>query len=467
MGVLALAGAACDRCAPAEPPSASSAPVSSARFAAEPQLGEIDGDGLVLWARGSEAAELVVRVGGVERRATFDPGDDLTARVVIEGLPAGTHPWRAQVGSDVREGRVRLAPPENAAAAVSFAWTGDVAGQNVCRDTELGFLLLGEIDVSRYDFTLALGDWIYADDTCEPVGRYGNAQVPGGFARAADLEGFRAHWRYAEADRGYAAFRARTYVVWDDHEVENDFGSAAPLYALGRRAFLERAPLPIEPSDVETPLWRSVRWGRHLELLLLDTRSFRDDNEAPDDPSAPKTMLGAAQRAWLEERLRESNATHLVVVSSVPLAVPTGWPRERGRDGWADAEGPTGFEEELVAVLRVARDAGRRRLVFVTTDVHFAEAVRYRPFDDAPGFEVLELLAGPASAGLFPNRELDPTLRPESLFFHGPETIDSVRTVEEARRWNNWGAITVDERGSLRAEIRDERSVLWSLDLAP
>jgi alkaline phosphatase D len=202
--------------------------------------------------------------------------------------------------------------------------------------------------------------------------------------------------------------------------------------------------------DDAAPLHRRFRWGRRVELLLLDTRSHRDVNARPDGES--KTLLGAAQRAWLERSLAESTATWKLVVSSVPMSIPTG---RTSRDGWADAGGSTGFERELISILRAAARDRVRGLVWLTTDVHFATGLRYQPFADDPGFIVHEFASGPLSAGVFPNEALDPTLRPVRLFFHGPPAGQQPRTLDAALTWFNFGLVEVDANGVLGVSIVD------------
>jgi hypothetical protein len=130
--------------------------------------------------------------------------------------------------------------------------------------------------------------------------------------------------------------------VWDDHETQNDAGPhnqtlpdapSEPRLAPARAAYVDYQPI----VDAER-LYRSARWGRHLEVFFLDTRSYRDANADPDTGAYPKTMLGEAQRRWLIGGLVRSKATWKVVVSSVPLSIPT------GGDGWADGGTRQGFE---------------------------------------------------------------------------------------------------------------------------
>src|SRR5215207_6657570 len=56
----------------------------------------------------------------------------------------------------------------------------------------------------------------------------------------------------------------------------------------------------------------------------------------------PKTMLGREQLTWLKESLAASDATWKVIVSSVPMSIPTGFPVSGGRDGWANHNEPSG-----------------------------------------------------------------------------------------------------------------------------
>jgi alkaline phosphatase D len=308
---------------------------------------------------------------------------------------------------------------------------------------------------------------IYADDACLSTGRYGNAQIPRAQAQATDLAGFWAHWRYNRADPALQTMLASSgYVgVWDDHEVLNDFGpstdtrSTPPydptvhLMPLGRQAFQDYTPLAPQSADPNR-LYRSIRYGAHLELIVLDTRQYRAANSAPDDQARPKSMLGAEQLSWLKSTLASSTATWKVVVSSVPMSIPTG-SLTNGRDGWANFDQATGFERELLDILRFAQQSGIDDLVWITTDVHFAEAFRYTPFADAPDFRLLEIATGPMNAGIFPNRDFDTTLAPERLAFFGPATAEAVTTWEQAKTWFNFGTLEIDADGTLDAAIVD------------
>jgi len=447
-------------------------------------VGDVSAESAVLWARADSAATLHVRLSGGGHRSiepvTVGPDDDFTGRVLLAGLrPGRLYDYRVWFRSGNRNGPVavgsfRTPPAEGDAAAVRLAFGGDLAGQNVCRDVTEGFPILDTIRSWKPDVFVGLGDMIYADNGCEPTGRYGNAQL-GGLGIATDLAGFWSHWRYNRADRASQRLLGSTsYVgVWDDHEVVNDFGPltdapTAPPYTgqhllpLGLAAFRDYTPIAGDR------LYRSFRWGKHLELFVLDTRGERDANFAPDTGPEPKSMLGSEQLAWLKAGLAASDATWKVVVSSVPLSIPTGFPTTNGRDGWANFDQQTGYERELLDLLRFLADRGIDDTFWITTDVHFAEAFRYRPFADRPSFVVHELATGPLNSGIFPNRAFDDTLVPERLFFYGPETPEAVTSWTEAKRWFNFGTLEVAGDGTMTAAVVDTAGqTRFSLQLAP
>ena len=70
------------------------------------------------------------------------------------------------------------------------------------------------------------------------------------------------------------------------------------------------------------------------------------------------------------QTLRDWAAGKSVIVSSVPLVVPTGPPE--ARDGWASGGGDTGYARELRGIIDELRAAGADNVLWLTADVHFA-----------------------------------------------------------------------------------------------
>jgi len=460
---------------------------------------EVDANSAIIWSRTDREAVMHVRLrpghGNRIRSVKVKAEDDFTGQIELRGLRPNTHyeyeVWFSEankgrdrgnggIGRSAEHGSFMTAPKKSQRSGVKIAWSGDFAGQNVCRDATEGFPIFQAIDREDADFFIGLGDMIYADNTCGEVGLYGNPQVPGDFIQSADLTNFWAHWRYGRADDGFQALLASTpyFGIWDDHEVVNDFGPLAdtrsappyvpgePLLPIGLKAFLDYTPMTTR-SRTPKRLYRNVRWGRHAELFFLDNRQYRDANLAADAEDQQKTMLGREQLTWLNEKIKASNATWKIIVSSVPISIPTGFPQDLGRDGWANfdpnmdpivdgtiPQSDTGFEQELIDILRTLQET-HSKAVFITTDVHFAEVFSYTPFASDPSFVVHEVVIGPGNAGLFPNRDFDTTLGTSSLFFFGPNSAGDVTTWVEAKKWFNYGVIEIDQRGALSAKVKD------------
>ncbi|HUR29612.1 MAG TPA: alkaline phosphatase D family protein [Planctomycetota bacterium] len=445
-------------------------------------VGEVGEDRARVWARSDHESFLhveIVDAVGAARIAhaakRVGPDTDFAASLEFRGLAPGTtyraNAWfsRAssappELGSVGERAQFSTAPARDDPRPVRFAWSGDLAGQNACRDAARGFAIFPRIAERAPEFFVALGDMIYADCPCESVGLYKNAQIPGDFGPSATIEAYRAHWAYNRADPGLQALLARTpyFAVWDDHEVVNDFSPTEDtrdeppyeprqhLLPLGLRAFRESNALD---DSGEGLLYRSVRWGKHLELFFLDNRRYRDPDRARDDGPLPKTQLGEAQLDWLEGSLNASDATWRIVISSVPIGIPTG--SAEARDGWANTDSATGYERELALIFATLRARGQGNTIWLTTDVHFATGFEYTPFADTPDFHVREFVAGPLSAGIFPKQALDPTFHPRRLFFHGP--TKTPESYDEALGFFNFGMLSVDAAGKLTVEIVDGR----------
>lgn len=457
-------------------------------------VGDVGPDSAIIWSRTDRDAVMHVWLrpsqGGVilHQQVAVAPSHDFTGRVVFRNLrPETDYQYLVRFGGDASPprkepvaGSFRTAPSPTKARSVRFAWGADLGGQNACRDVNEGFPMLSVLLRARWDFFLALGDMIYADQSCDAHGRFNNDQIPSDVGPAASLPAFWAHWRYTRDDPGLRDFLGRTpyFAVWDDHEVADNAGpledtrdvppyhKGAHLLPLGLAALIDYNPI-VPPEDSPMRLYRNARWGRHAELFLLDTRQYRDADAAEDHAERPKTMLGREQLTWLKAKLEQSDATWKFVVSSVPLAVPTGT-AEKPADGWANGEGRGGFESELLDILRHLKARNLRNVIWLSADVHFAQGLRLRPFPADPGFVIHEFTSGPMHAGFFPNRALDPSLNPQRLFFHGPDDPNAVTSLQQARRWMNVGAIEIDEAGTLRVRIVNaDGDVVWASEALP
>jgi alkaline phosphatase D len=389
-------------------PAAAAAPwlLSRAVFAATHGLdiasGDVTASQAMIWTRTAGPATVRVQYGTLPSLGTIDTagpieidsGTGFTAKADLLNLRPATRYYYRVVGEQESRavtslvGTFKTAPPPEQASEVTFAWSADTSERNK------PFRIFDTIRAKAPDFFLFLGDTVYADID-------GNART---------LDEYRASYVRNREDEplGRFARSAPIYVIWDDHEVANNFDSTHDRIPIGRQALLEHWAIRPDRDDPHR-LYRSFRWGRLVELFILDTRQYRSPEF--DRDTAEKTMLGAAQKAWLKDALARSDAPFKVIVSSVPL-------KYHGVDTW---EGYTTERQELVNFIAQNRI---RRVVFLAADVHYAAVLRY-----PEGF--VEAIAGPLAHSLIGRRRA--AGEPETEFsFNSNFTFGMVRVTESA-----------------------------------
>lgn len=462
--------------------------------------GDVTAGSAVIWGRASGEASMHVEydtdpnfsapLQGPTGRATT--ASDFTAQVKLTGLsPDTVYYYRVHftAGGRVSErqvGTFRTAPGPDSVRPVSFVWGGDLGGQRLCRRVDQGYALFQKMQALEPTFFIANGDMIYADGDCPeqgPDGPGGWENVPGDFADVKSVdwtdltavrEAYLAHWRYNRQDPYFQRFLRSTsmYSQWDDHEVINDFGALWPywnpdnvnrpgypnLVAAGREAFFLYSPIDRSPEEPNR-IYRTFNWGKDLDLFIIDARSFRSQNHLEDNPASRKTLLGSAQLEWLKQGLLRSTATWKVVSSDVPISIPTGSNAERyGRDGWADGGLPTGFEGELAGLLRFLDENDIKNVVFVTTDVHFSQFLRYQVDADGDGDTLVfhELVTGPINAVRAKPRSLDPSFKPAVLFEEGDTFNFGYARIERGQdgRVHLRAAVVGTDSSSIDATVR-------------
>jgi len=406
-------------------------------------VGDVTGESALLWMRTDgpmevqvewapvavwdSLSEMATAVTSIARTPwlTTGPETDFTLTIPMEGLtPSTRYRYNVSVGTKGDEGiqtKVRMAaqgefttlPDAKSQSPVTFAWSGDLGGQQHCRRGTTGYPIFDVMRAQQLDFFLFLGDSIYADDVCPSP-----PNEPGADFLATTLSEYRARHRDQRGAEALRRFLETTpvYAIWDDHEVRNDFsGPFDSQMPVGRQALREYWPIRVD-SDDPNRLYRTVRAGADLELFILDTRQYRSRNDDQDGPA--KTMLGERQLQWLLNGLNESTATWKVIVTTVPLSIPKGGGGGHGNDGWAGGPGIPGFEWERQVIVDYILDRKLKNVVFLAGDVHYVQANEYDPNGDGtPDFH--EFVAGPLSAATGRKTPTSEGLRPTTLISEG------------------------------------------------
>ena len=436
--------------------------------------GDVTADSAILWGKanrsGNYRLQLSERRGfrqlAVERLVRARSRNDNTVQAALERLDAGTRYFYRFVGRRGRRSDVgvfRTAPRSRANATIEFAWTGDTDFL-----PEMGerrpFWNTGGIfrrmRAERNDFNIHLGDTIYSDTEVEAPD---NNPFPVALTVAQKWGKYKLNLgnRQLRSVRGSAGF----YSHWDDHEFINDFSpredtfeniisgitenvSGTELYRRGVKAFTDYAPVSYSRAR---GIYRSVRWGRNLELFFLDQRSFRDakadangvcDNPqtgqpdvAPTAPTRLRVVFGAAipssglsqpvsqqcldtirdpNRDYLGDAqfrrftraIDRSTARFKVIMNELPIQQYYVLPYDR----WE------GYEAERQRLLEYLRQ-NVKNVIFLTTDVHatLVNDARFQTLEDGGARDsgIFDFTVGSAATANF-KLEIDDVTGPGS-----------------------------------------------------
>ena len=408
--------------------------------------GDVAADSAVIWARADRAARMVVECAtddsfkailGVASAEAL-PDSDFTSKLLLGGLPPGQDIFyrvrfeniaEAGISGEAQVGHFRTAPVER--RSVSFAWSGDTAGQGWGIDPARGGMRTYRTMLeNRPDFFIHCGDHIYADCPIEaelklPDGNsWRNIVTEDKSVVAHSLAQFRGNYKYNLLDENLRAFNAQVPMLaqWDDHEVTNDwspFGTAddtgyaedgtSRLVARAARAFHEFMPIRSTPAQAGR-IYRKVSYGPLLDVFLIDMRSYRDSTFNRRGDGNDACILGPLQLTWLKRELAASDATWKVIAADMPIGVIS-------EDAIALGDGlPERRECEIADLLSFMKRAGIRNTVWLTADMHYTAAHRYDPnravFQEFEPF--WEFISGPLHAGTWGPGPLDNTFGPEA-----------------------------------------------------
>lgn len=253
---------------------------------------------------------------------------------------------------------------------------------------------------SRMDFVVHLGDYIYEGGFSAADSAQGLATVPPRVCQT--LADYRQRWGWYVSRNPLQRMRRLypCYVIPDDHELINDingarvatnFGESSARDAQLQRyndaltAYWENQPLrggpptaPTGQDKLRLTITRTVRWGKHLQLMLWDCRQQRTRRT-----DASPSILGPAQRSAALDLIRTSTATWTTFGSTSPITSRTSPTTPPGgySDGWLAHPAE---REMITGAIRDRRASSDFNAVFIAGDSHCGVASTVRRTTD-PG----------------------------------------------------------------------------------
>lgn len=331
------------------------------------QAGDPNRDGAVLWTYypGAGDLQLVVFEDGQEGQSgdlylqqDVTPSATGFVHVEVDGLAVDTR-YRyafllsfggAAATKRSRVGRFRTAPAERTLRVVTFGGTSCV------NQGYRPYRTLNRAAEADLDFFLLTGDAAYMDG-------------------AESLADYRELWRQAYDTDGYRGLFGSTgvYGTWDDHEVYDNWDPERvdpDILSYAKTTYLEHSALRLDPDASGWKIWRSQRWGRTLEVFILDSRSERKPSTRFTENA---TYLSRAQMDWLKKGLRDSPCVFKVIANTVPITdMPSTFPQEKDR--WE------GYEPQRGEILgHISGPPGVPGVLWLSGDFHFGAVTHVDP----------------------------------------------------------------------------------------
>jgi phosphodiesterase/alkaline phosphatase D-like protein len=317
----------------------------------------------VRWSTGNSNTNLSLN----ERSATvtLTERSDFAVAIELVGLDGGKAIQYAIYADDTALSEVqsfRTPPDASALGDFTLAFSGDM------EERYRPFTVFDEIAKIKPDAFLMLGDSVYADI---PKREF-----------SATIPHYRRKHSAIRADRSLQSFLSRhaTIATWDDHEIENGSNAMHPGIREAEQVFREYWPCR---TNAGVGLYRHLKFGRDVELFVLDTRRFRSPQSDTDGET--KTMLGASQKTRFTNDFNASKVRYRLVASSVPF-------HGSSQDAWGNYATE---RDELLTLFRAAHSGSGAKTIILSADYHFA---REWPRNEKRG--VYEFMAGPLAAFL-------------------------------------------------------------------
>ena len=193
---------------------------------------------------------------------------------------------------------------------------GVVTGQSYWDlDHREGYHIYPAMQRLKLNFLVPTGDTVYLD-----------SESPR--ARTVGLARF--HWHRMYSLPRHVEFHRHVPGYWevDDHDTWcNDCWPSMRAVWMNPLTFKQGFAIYREQVPMGESTYRTVRWGKGLQVWMVEGRLYRSPNNMPDGPE--KTIWGKQQLAWLQRTIAESDADFRVLISPTPIVGPD---RDRGKN---------------------------------------------------------------------------------------------------------------------------------------
>ena len=115
--------------------------------------------------------------------------------------------------------------------------------------------------------------------------------------------------------------RVTSYFEKDDHDAWfNDSYRGIETSFMGSFTFDQGLEVFRQEMPIKDKTYRTFRWGKDLQIWLVEGRDYRSPNTMKDGPK--KTIWGKDQMEWFKSTVSASDATFKILISPTPVIGP-------------------------------------------------------------------------------------------------------------------------------------------------
>ena len=300
-----------------------------------------------------------------------DADKDYTHQFGIEGLESGSvyelnveaAPLQGEHVTASITGTFKTAPDKKTEAPINFIVTTGTEYKD--KETDDGYQFYTPALKLDPEFLVHTGDILYYD----------------WLAKNKELALW--HWDRMYSLPNHIDFHRQiaSYFIKDDHDTWfDDCYPGQKTKFMGEFTYEQGTEIFLNEVPMGEKTYRTVRWGKDLQIWMVEGRDFRDPNPMEDGPD--KTIWGAAQMEWFKSTVKASDATFKVLISPTPIVGPD---RHKKNDNHANS----GFAHEGAIIKQFIQT--QENMVVVCGDRHW----QYVSKDPETG--VMEFSCGPGS----------------------------------------------------------------------
>jgi len=261
-------------------------------------------------------------------------------------------------------------------------------GFGSCLKQDRAMPIFDAIKKDNLDLFLMIGDNVYGDSQKE------------------DLEELKLAYKNQKQNFEMMNLDFPFQAIWDDHDYGmNDAGVDYPYKKQSKELFLSFWNVPFDDiRRTREGLYFDLMYkinSKNLQILFLDTRTFRDSLMLSDDvgvpgkerympnPDSSLTILGTNQWNWLRKKISQKVDFRIIVSSIQFLPIGHGW------ESWNN------FPHERKKLIKMIDNANLNQTLFISGDRHRGGVYKFKTDKD----KVISEVTSSSLNASFPNKE--------------------------------------------------------------